>query len=129
MGKKPKILIIDDEKDFCHFLKFNLETARGYSVFTATNGKSGIKTAIRKNPDLILLDIMMPRISGFDVLKALKKNTRTISIPVAMLTALGSHGSKLKASRLYSSHYFIKPIKIEVLIAGIEKIISAQPRL
>jgi two-component system alkaline phosphatase synthesis response regulator PhoP len=129
MWKKPKILIIDDEKDFCYFLKFNFEAIKKYKVFIATNGKDGVETAIRKKPDLILLDIMMPRIDGFEVLKSLKENIETTAIPIIMLTALDQDKLKMKANELYSSDYFTKTIETETLIAGIDKVLSTQRRL
>ena len=78
MGGRKKILIIDDEKDFGYFLKFNLELIKKFKVFNATNGKAGIKLARRKKPDLIILDIMMPGLDGFDVLTILKENMKKI---------------------------------------------------
>ncbi len=127
MRGKKKILIIDDEKDFCYFIKLNLEMIKKFKVFVATNGKDGIKTAIRKKPDLILLDIMMPQIDGFEVLRSLKENIKTTAIPVVMLTALEQDETKAKASGLYSYDYFIKPIEMEALISGINGILSPQP--
>ena len=129
MAKKAKILIIDDEEDFCYFLKFNFETIKKYKVFTATNGKEGIKKAIRKKPDLILLDIMMPQINGFDVLNSLKENIKTAAIPVVMLTAIDQDESKEKANELYAYDYFTKTIDLEKLVAGIDDILSRQHRL
>jgi len=119
MGRQAKILIIDDEKDFCHFTKMNLENTGKYSVFISTNGKSGIKTAIQKKPDLVLLDIMMPNMSGFEVLKKLKQNINTVSIPVIMLTAFKNEKYMIKAMSLYSQEYLVKPIEVDVLISKI----------
>ena len=124
MGEKKKILIIDDEEDITFFLKINLQTRKKFKVYTATNGKAGIKTAIRKKPDLILLDIMMPGTDGFDVLQTLKENIKTTAIPIVMLTALEQDETKAKASSLYSCDYFIKPIEMEKLITGINNILS-----
>ena len=129
MAKKAKILIIDDEEDFCFFLKFNFETIKKYKVFTATNGKDGIKTAIQKKPDLILLDIMMPLMNGFDVLNSLKKDTQTAAIPVVMLTAIDQDQSKKKAKKLYAHDYFPKTIDLVRLAAGIDEILSRQIHL
>ena len=126
MWKKPKILIIDDEEDFCYFLKFNFETIKKYKVFTATNGKDGLKKAVRKQPDLILLDIMMPMMNGFDVLNSLKENIKTAAIPVVMLTAIDQDKSKKKANELYAYDYFCKTIDLEKLVAGIDDIMSRQ---
>lgn len=123
MNRKPTILIIDDEKDFCHFMRMNLESTNKYKIFVSTNARSGIKTAIRKKPDLVLLDIMMPNISGFEVLQKLKENINTTSIPVIMLTALSDDESIAQAMSLYSQEYLVKPIEVGTLISKIDSIL------
>jgi len=124
LREKKKILIIDDEKDFSYFLKFNLELIKKFKVYTANNGKAGIKLARRKKPDLIILDIMMPGIDGFAVLESLKENLKTTAIPVVMMTALDQDEPREKACGLYSCDYFTKPVEIEKLITGINQILS-----
>ncbi len=119
-----KVLIIDDEEDLTFFVKANLELSGQYKVVIATRGKEGIKIARRYKPDIILLDIMMPQMSGFEVLEQLKKNPATLSIPVIMLTAKGDDESKLKASGLYNEEYIIKPVKIDYLKNRIEEVLS-----
>lgn len=123
MNRKPTILIIDDEKDFCHFMRMNLESTNKYKIFVSTNARSGIKTAIRKKPDLVLLDIMMPNISGFEVLQKLKENINTTSIPVIMLTALSDDESVGKAMGLYSHEYIVKPVEMDSLVSKIDSIL------
>ena len=119
-----KILIIDDEEDLSFFVKANLELDGGYKVKVATSGKAGIKAASQYKPNLILLDIMMPKMDGFEVLKKLKTCHETLAIPVIMLTAKGDEETKLKASKLYNESYIIKPVQIEVLKAKIEEVLS-----
>lgn len=121
MNKKPTILIIDDEKDFCHFMKMNLESTNKYKILVSTNAKSGIKTAIRKKPDLVLLDIMMPNMSGFEVLQKLKENVNTTSTPVIMVTALDDDESVERAMGLYSYEYIVKPVEMDSLMSKIDK--------
>ena len=123
MNGKPTILIIDDEKDFCHFMRMNLESTNKYKIFVSTNAKSGIKTAIRKKPDLVLLDIMMPNISGFEVLQKLKENINTTSIPVIMLTALSDDESVAKAMGLYSHEYIVKTVEMNLLVSKIDRVL------
>ena len=123
VSKKRKILIIDDEKDFGYFLKFNLELIKKFKVYTATNGKAGIKTAVRKKPDLIILDIMMPGIDGFEVLTELKQNVKTTSIPVFMMTALDQDEPKVQACGLYCADYLTKPIEMGELIRKISNVL------
>lgn len=122
MGKK--ILIIDDEKDFAYFAKKNLQLLSTYEVIVVNRGKKGIKTALKEQPDLILLDVMMPGIDGYEVLKRLKDNEKTCHIPVIMLTAKNEEESKLKASGLYADDYIVKPVETKELKARIHKLLS-----
>ncbi len=124
MRKNKNILIIDDEKDFCYFVKKNLELFAGYNVVTATLGTKGIRAALKEKPNLILLDIMMPGIDGFEVLEKLKKNKKTLHIPVIMLTSKSEDESKMKAVGLYCDDYIVKPVEFEVLISKIDKVLS-----
>jgi DNA-binding response OmpR family regulator len=119
-----KILIIDDEKDFGFFVKQNLELAGGYSVTVATGGKDGIAAALRYKPDLILLDVIMPQMSGFEVLQALKDGAETTMIPVIMLTAVDTDEAKEKALGLYNEDYIVKPVAISELKAKVDAVLS-----
>lgn len=119
-----KILLIDDEKDFCALMKINLELRGDYNVIIATSGKEGIRAVERKRPDLILLDITMPEMDGFEVLKILKKNEKTISIPVLMLTGRADKECQEEAMGLYDEGYITKPVDVEVLKAKIEEVLK-----
>lgn len=119
-----KILIIDDEQDFCFFIKDTLEITGKYKVIVATDGKNGVKAALDHKPDLVLLDIMMPVVDGFEVLKMLKTNEKIQSIPVIMLTAKADEESKEKAASLYDEGYLIKPVEVEKLRSKIETVLS-----
>jgi len=123
MGNVKKILLIDDEEDFCFFLKGNLTKTGRFIVASTTNPTKGIKIARRIRPDLILLDIRMPGRSGFEVLRALKKNEKTMSIPVIMLTAIGDDHTKTKASQLYNDDYIVKPVDYEDLEIRIDAVL------
>ena len=128
MPEKKKILLIDDEKDFCFFVKRNLEATGEFEVITANRGEEGIKLAERKSPDLIFLDIRMPRKDGFEVLAAIKKNEKTLSIPVVMLTAVESDDAKIKSSGLYSEDYIVKPVSCEKLRWKIDAVLARLSR-
>jgi DNA-binding response OmpR family regulator len=123
-----KILMIDDERDICLLIKQNLELSGDYRVVIATNGKDGIASAARKKPDLILLDIIMPGMSGFDVLEKLKSRPETTAIPVVMLTAVGTEEAREKAAGLYDEDYIVKPVRTETLKAKIEEVLSRKGR-
>lgn len=119
-----KILIIDDEKDFGFFVKQNLELVGGYNVMVTTGGKDGIAAALRYKPDLILLDVIMPQMSGFEVLQALKDSTATTMIPVIMLTAVDTDEAKEKALGLYNEDYIVKPVAISELKTKIDAVLA-----
>lgn len=122
MAAKRKILIIDDEEYFGKLAKKNLELLGNLEVDTATNGIEGVNLAKEIKPDLILLDIMMPGIDGFEVLKRLKADSETVKIPVIMLSAKEDEESKVKAAQLYDELYLTKPIESEKLKAKIESV-------
>ncbi len=122
--KKNRILIIDDEKDLCFFIKANLEARGSYSVKVASSGEDGLYLAERFKPHLIILDIIMPVMDGFKVLEELKKNHKTMTIPVLMLSAKHDDESKIEASGLYCEGYVTKPVRIEDLQSRMRKILS-----
>ncbi len=121
---EKKVLVIDDEKDFCYFVKKNLEAISNYKIITVTKGKKGIQIARKEKPDLILLDIMMPGMDGFEVLKRLKRNEKTMNIPVIMLTAKDEDDSKIKALGSFCNDYIVKPVENVVLKGKIHKVLS-----
>jgi DNA-binding response OmpR family regulator len=92
---KTRILIIDDEEDLCFFLKANLEARGAYDVRTATSAVTGVKLVRRFKPDLVILDILMPGVDGFNVLRTIKEDNKTVHIPVLMLSALSDNESKV----------------------------------
>ncbi|MFH0797338.1 MAG: response regulator [Candidatus Omnitrophota bacterium] len=124
-SEKIKILVIDDEEIFCRLVKKVLELSGNYEVITATEGKQGIADAQRHQPDLIFLDLMLPDLNGTEVLKTLKENRQTKSIPVIMLTAKEADESMLQATDL-SEGYIVKPVDIEALKSKIERVLSSR---
>ena len=123
-----KILLIDDEQGFCNVVGMNLQLLGKFKVATAQNGKDGIRLAKKLRPDVILLDIIMPKMDGFEVLKVLKKSEETLFIPVIMLTAVDESEAKLKAGQMYSEYYITKPIKSEELIAKINMVLDLRQK-
>lgn len=123
MGKK-KILIIDDETDFSYLLKTHFESTGDFEVYTAVDGNAGIKLAKQVNPNLILLDIMMPDMDGYEVLKRLKEDNDLVMIPVIMLSAISDEQSKVRAAQLYDEAYITKPIDFPSLKDAVEKILG-----
>ena len=113
--EQKRLLIIDDEPDLCEILSFNLSTA-GYTVDTALSGQEAMKKDV-KQYDLILLDVMMPVLSGFDVARQLKLNPATASIPIIFLTALGGEPDMLHGFELGADDYISKPFSTREVLA------------
>ncbi len=121
---KKRILIIDDERDFCRMVKFNLERTKQYEVLFATDGRSGIEIARSKKPDLILLDIMMAPMDGWETLVNIKGNLELKDIPVMMLTAKQLTPFEAKEYGIYIEDYILKPITHKELYDAIERVLS-----
>jgi len=127
--ERKRVLLIDDEKEFCQLVRSHLEIEGKIEVFTASNGKAGVEAARQVKPHLVLLDIMMPGgMDGFDVLRALKKDPKTVAIPVAMLTVMQDDASKIEATQLYDEDYITKPVKLNELKSKVEKILDRLSR-
>ena len=121
---KSKILIIDDEADFCFFIKANLEARGPHRVKTALSGEEGLDLAASFKPHLIILDIIMPGTDGIEVLGALKKDPKTMAIPVLMLSAKHDDDTKVQSAGLYCEGYVTKPVAVDELMARIGKILE-----
>jgi DNA-binding response OmpR family regulator len=126
---EKKILLIDDEENFCFLVKQNLEETNEYKVEYANDPDKGIKLAGKIIPDVILLDITMPKKSGLQVLEIIKQNPKTMTIPIIMLTALADDNTKLKASYLYGDDYIVKPVPFDILKAKIDEVINRRDNL
>lgn len=121
MFRKRRILLIDDEEDFCFFVAQNLFRSGRFVVTYATDPNKGPRIAKKDPPDLILLDILMPRKNGFEVLKILKKNPKTEFIPVILLTGIKDEGTRIKGIQLYSEGCISKPVDYKLLIKEIDR--------
>jgi DNA-binding response OmpR family regulator len=112
-----KILIVEDEKDMVTGLKFNLE-ARDYTVIVAYDGEAGYQKALSEKPDLVILDIMLPRLNGYEVCKSLKKEIP--ALPVIMLTAKSQESEIVTGLELGADDYITKPFSVLELLARIK---------
>jgi len=117
---KKRILVVDDEKDFVKMLQIRLE-ANGYEVIAAFDGIQGVAFAKRKNPDLILLDVMMPAGGGYLVCERLKMSSNTWSIPVIFLTAKSQPEDEAKAYSAGAKFFLTKPYEPKVLLAMVKR--------
>lgn len=120
---KGKILVVDDEINITQILQFSIG-AEGYEVITAQNGEEAIDKARREQPDLIILDIMMPRIDGYEACRILKANPLTKNIPVVLLTAKGRDIDKRLGLEVGAIDYIVKPFSPNKLIDRIHKLLS-----
>ncbi len=115
------ILIVDDEKDIVELLQYNLQK-ENYNVITAFNGYDVLPCASKK-PDVILLDVMLPGMDGFEALKQLQRNKETSQIPVIFLTARSSEIDEVVGLELGAVDYIVKPISIPKLLARIKSVL------
>jgi len=122
---KRHILVIDDEKDIVKLLQYNLEK-EGHQVSSALTGEDGLASARAKNPDLILLDLMLPGIDGLEVCRLLKADRQTNAIPVIMLTAKGSEIDQVVGLELGASDYISKPFSVKVLLARVKSVLRSR---
>ncbi len=115
-----KILIVEDEPNMVAGLRDNFEY-EGYDVLTAMDGSEGLKRALVDSPDLVVLDVMMPKMSGLDVCKQLK--AKRPSIPIIMLTARGQEVDKVVGLELGADDYVTKPFSIRELLARVKAVL------
>ena len=120
---KSRILLVDDEPDIVETVAFMLQT-RNYSVSVASGGLEGMKKAKSEHPDLVLLDIMMPDVDGYDVCMRLKSDEETKHIPIIMLTAKGESHAVLKSHRLGADDYVVKPFSLPTLLSKLKKFLD-----
>jgi two-component system alkaline phosphatase synthesis response regulator PhoP len=116
----PKILIVEDEPGMVAGLRDNFEF-EGYQVLSAVDGVSGLERALADTPDLVILDVMMPRMSGLDVCKQLK--SKRPAIPIIMLTARGQEVDKVVGLELGADDYVTKPFSIRELLARVKAVL------
>src|SRR5256885_14107238 len=116
-----RILIVEDEPNMVAGLRDNFEF-EGYDVITAPDGVAGLERALNEAPDLVILDVMMPRMSGLDVCKQLK--TKRPSVPIIMLTARGQEVDKVVGLELGADDYVTKPFSIRELLARVKAVLG-----
>jgi two-component system alkaline phosphatase synthesis response regulator PhoP len=126
---KGRILVIDDEEDLIELVRYNLEK-EGFVVKDALDGESGLKAAIQENPDVILMDLMLPGIDGLDVCRSLRSDNRTSRIPIIMLTAKAAASDRILGLELGADDYITKPFSPGELTARIKAVLrrTATPR-
>lgn len=119
---KNKILVVDDEKDILDLVEYNLKQ-EGYKVTCVLTGEEALDSIREKKPDLILLDLMLPGVDGFEVCRQLKRDEQTRDIPVVMLTAKGEDIDVVTGLELGADDYIVKPFSPRILIARIRAVL------
>jgi CheY-like chemotaxis protein len=118
-----KILIAEDERDIRDLVAFTLRFA-GHEVFAASNGEEAVQMAPRVNPDLILMDIRMPRMTGYEACKAMKADPDLKDIPVVFLTARGQESEIQQGLEVGAEEYLLKPFAPDHLTSRIKAVLS-----
>jgi len=123
MKKKDlKILLVDDEPDILEIVSYNL-TAEGYKVFTAANGADGVKKAKKEKPQLIILDVMMPKMDGIEACEQIRQLPELKDVLITFLTARGEDYSQVAGFEAGADDYITKPIKPKVLVSKVKALL------
>ena len=120
---KPRILVVDDEPEAVELVEFNLKQA-GYAVSTAADGAEALQKARAQTPDLIVLDVMLPEMDGFEICKTLRLDATTAKVPIIMLTAKAAEIDRVLGLELGADDYLTKPFSPRELLLRIKKILA-----
>ncbi len=123
---KKKILIVEDDSDLVYILQ-RLVGLLGYDTLVAKTGKEAVKIAASKLPDLIILDIMIPELDGFEVSRKIRENQETQGIPIIAVTALTAYKDKQKCFQSGCNEYIPKPLIPAKLASCVEKLLNSPP--
>jgi len=118
-----KILLVDDERDLVETVTFRLQTS-GYEVVSAYDGQEGLDKAKKENPDLIILDLMLPKMDGYKVCRMLKFDEKYNKIPIIMFTARAQESDKKTGEEVKADAYITKPFDPQLLLAKIKELLA-----
>ena len=122
--RMAKVMIVDDSPTEVHVLQTML-TKNGHEVVVATSGEEGVEMAKAEMPDLILMDVVMPGMNGFQATRQISKNAETSSIPVIMVTTKDQETDKVWAMRQGAKDYIVKPVQEKALVEHVNMVLSA----
>ena len=122
------ILVVDDEPDVVEIVSFRLKRD-GHTILSANDGPSGLESAIRNNPDLVILDVMMPGFDGFEVLYQMQHHPKTEKTPVIMLTAKTDFSSIAKGWNMDVDNYITKPFNVDELAETVKNVLVYRGKL
>ena len=120
---KKRILLVEDEEDMVYAVTIQLEAA-GFEVLAADNGQDGLKKAKKEKPDLIILDLMLPKMDGYKVCGLLKADTRYNKIPIILFTARAQESDKKLGEEVGADAYITKPFDHRVLLGKIKELLG-----
>ena len=120
-----RILIVEDNPGVLRATSFILEK-EGYEVLTAVDGLGGLKMAKEENPDLLILDVMLPGIDGFEICHRLRANSQTAQLPILMFSAKGQQADKDTGLKVGADEYLTKPVERSVLISKVEALLATK---
>ncbi len=113
------ILTIEDNKDICEAVRYNLEKEKDFSVVEAHTGEDGVNLAFKLKPSLIILDLMLPGVSGFEICRILRRDPETQQIPILILSARSAESDKVLGLELGANDYMTKPFGVRELVARV----------
>jgi DNA-binding response OmpR family regulator len=119
---RRKILVVEDDADQLEVIRLVLEKA-GFAIGTAANGSDALVKTRSISPDLIILDLMLPGLNGFDICETLRKDSATASVPIIMLTGLCSQFGRLAGLESGANDFLTKPFKVEELVSKVDKLL------
>ncbi|MBX7097178.1 MAG: response regulator transcription factor [Myxococcaceae bacterium] len=125
MAEQPRILVVEDDLSILTGVAMNLRY-EGYEVLQAQDGRDGLQKALDEQPDLLILDVMLPRLNGFEVLRELRG--RGLTIPVVILSAKGQELDKITGLNLGADDYVVKPFGLQELLARVKAVLRRQQR-
>ncbi|MBY0113430.1 MAG: response regulator transcription factor [Phycisphaerales bacterium] len=128
MADRPHILVVEDERDLADLLIYNLQRA-GYLATGVSGGRAALEVIARNQPDLILLDVMIPELPGTEVAARLRSDPATASIPLIMVTAKGEETDQIVGLKVGADDYVTKPFSMKVLLARVEALLRRSGRL
>ncbi|MGH7359624.1 MAG: response regulator, partial [Candidatus Rokuibacteriota bacterium] len=121
-GPTTRVLVAEDERDVAELIRYTL-TREGFEVVVATNGADALRQARERRPDLMLLDLILPQVNGWELCRRLKQDPATRALPVIMLTARAEEGDKVLGFELGADDYVTKPFSTRELIARVRAVV------
>ena len=122
---RRKILVVEDDADQLELVRLTLEKA-GFAIGTAANGSDALVKTHSISPDLIILDLMLPGLNGFDICETLRKDPLTAAVPIVMLTGLCSEFGRLAGLESGANEFLTKPFKVEELVSKVDKLLRGR---